>query len=132
MGRRPADVTPIKLPTYLRVAYHPSGQAFAFVVERGGKQAVWISSNTGKKPGRLAFSEEGTTFGAIGFDVDGKHLYFGAQHADNHAEMHRLDVTDTTKGPVVWEGPVGRAILDIQPGRTKGNGRLDDGLVLRR
>lgn len=120
-GTKTQDVTPIKLPKYLSVTYHPSGQAFAFVVERGGIQAVWISSNVGKKPGRLAFSEEGTTFGAIGFDVDGKHLFFAAQHADNHAELHRLDVTDTTKGPVVWEGPVGRTILDIQPGRKTGS-----------
>lgn len=29
-------------------------------------------------------------------------------------------MTDTTKAPVVWDGPVGRMILDIQPGLQTG------------
>src|SRR5206468_9397453 len=49
-----------------------------------------------------------------------RHLLYAAQHADNHAELHRIDVTDTTQAPVMWAGPVGWAILDIQPGLQTG------------
>jgi len=66
------------------------------------------------------FSTEGTKFGAMGFEADGKHLLYAAQHADNHPELHRIDVTDTTKAPVAWAGPVGSTIVDIQPGLTAG------------
>ena len=119
-GTRTQDVTPIPSSAYLSVTYHPSGEAFAFAVERQGAESIWMSSNTGKDAARLVFSEEGTKFGAIGFEVDGKHLLYGAQHADNHAELHRIDVTDTTNAPVLWEGPVGRMILDLQPGLETG------------
>lgn len=114
------DVTPLSLSRYLSVTYHPSGEAFAFVVERAGVQSIWMSSNRGKKPGRLVFTEEGTRFGAMGFEVDGKHLLYAAQHPDNHAELHRIDVTDPTQAPVVWDGPVGPMVMDIQPGLQTG------------
>ena len=79
-----------------------------------------MSSNTGKNPTLLVFSEVGTKFGAIGFDVDGRHLLYAAQHADGHAELHTIDVTDTTQAPVLWEGSVGWTVTDIQPGLLSG------------
>ena len=115
------DVTPLPSSRYLNVAYHPSGEAFVVAVDRDDGQSIWMSSNTGKKPGRLVFSIEGTKFGALGFEPDGRHLLYAAQHADNHAELHRIDVTDTKQAPVVWEGPVGPMILDIQPGLETGS-----------
>ncbi|MDQ6795616.1 MAG: hypothetical protein M3067_12525 [Chloroflexota bacterium] len=119
-GSPTLDVTPLTLSTYLSVTYHPSGQAFAFVLQRDGAQSIWLATYTGKSPGRLVFSEEGTKFGAIGFEADGKHFLYGAQHADNHAELHRMDINDTSRAPVAWSGPIGRMILDIRPGLKTG------------
>jgi hypothetical protein len=119
-GTRTQDVTPIPSSAYLSVAYHPSGEAFAFAVERAGAQSIWMSSNIGKSPARLVFSESGTTFGAIGFEVDGKHLLYAAQHTDGHAGLHRIDVTDTTEVPILWEGPARQTILELQPGLVSG------------
>jgi hypothetical protein len=89
-------------------------------METPSPASIWMSSNTGKNPVQLVFSIEGTTFGALGFDVDGKHLYYTALHADNHANLHRIDVTAPTQAPIVWSGPVGPMILDIQPGLETG------------
>ena len=114
------DVTPLQGSRYLSVTYHPSGEAYAFVMEREGSQSIAMSTNTGKTPVQLVFTTEGTKFGAIGFEADGKHLLYAAQHADNHAELHRIAVTDTTKAPVMWEGPVGPMILDLWPGLRAG------------
>jgi hypothetical protein len=116
-GTTTQDVTPPLLEsTFLSVAYHPSGEAIAFAMEQGGSQSIWMASNTGKNPGRLVFSELGTTFGAIAFEVDGKHLLYTAVHAKTHALLNRIDITDTTKAPVVWAAPDGRTIVDIRPG----------------
>jgi hypothetical protein len=119
-GTRTQDVTPLKSSRYMSVTYHPSGEAFAFAVEQDGGQSIWMSSNVGKTPKRLVFSTEGTTFGALGFDVDGRHLLYAAAHSDGHPELHRIDLTDTKQAPVVWEGPVGSAITAIQPGLETG------------
>jgi hypothetical protein len=130
-------VTPLEASRYLSVAYHPSGEAYAFVVERDDGQSIWMSTNTGKTPVRLVFSTEGTKFGAIAFEADGKHLLYAAQHADNHAELHRIAVTDTTKAPVAWAGPVGPMILDIHAGLqtgifawTTGTAACTDGIAM--
>ena len=119
-GTAPQHVTPLPSSRYLSVTYHPSGEAYAFAVEFESGQSIWMSTNKGKTPVRLVFSTEGTKFGAMGFEADGKHLLYAAQHADNHSELHRIDVTDTTKAPVAWAGPVGSTIVDIQPGLTAG------------
>jgi hypothetical protein len=119
-GARTQVVTPLKLSRYLSVTYHPSGEALAFAVAQEGGQSIWMSSNIGKTPKRLVFSTEGTTFGALGFDVDGRHLLYAAAHSDGHPELHRIDVTDTKEAPVVWDGPVGSSITAIQPGLETG------------
>ena len=115
------DVTPLPASTYLSVTYHPSGEAFAFAVARADGQSIWISTNRGGKPTQLVFSTEGTTFGAMAFDPDGTHLVYAAQHADDHAELHIIDITDPSRAPVAWEGPVGRTIVDLVPGPKTGS-----------
>jgi len=119
-GSPTQDVTPLTGSRYLSLAYHPSGEAYAFVREEDGLQSIAMSTNTGKTPVQLVFSTVGTKFHAIGFEADGKHLLYAAQHADNHAELHRIALTDTTKAPVMWEGPVGTMILDVRPGLKTG------------
>jgi hypothetical protein len=119
-GSPTQDVSPLKSSTYLSVVYHPSGEAFAVAVARAEGQSIWLSSNVGTKPVQLVFSTEGTTFGAMGFDVDGVHLLYTARHADGHAELHRIDLTDPTQAPVVWQGPIGQAISDLEPGPKMG------------
>src|SRR4029450_14091343 len=57
----------------------------------------------------------------MGVDVDGRHLLAAAQHSDNHPELHEIDVTNPTAAPVMWDGPVGSTILDIQPGQVSGS-----------
>lgn len=121
-GKTTQDVTPpLGDLTYLSVSYHPSGEAFAFAVDQGGTQSIWISSNTGKSPGRLVFSEQGATFGAMAFEADGKHLLYAAVLAETHPLLNRIDITDTTKAPVVWAAPEGRTIVDIRPGLESGS-----------
>jgi hypothetical protein len=119
-GSATQDVTPLEGAKYLSVTYHPSGEAYAFAMQREGAQSIAMSTNRGKTPVQLVFSTEGTKFRAMGFEADGTHLLYAAQHADNHAELHRISVTDTTKAPVMWEGPVGRMILDVRPGLKAG------------
>jgi hypothetical protein len=119
-GSPTQDVTPLQGSRYLSVTYHPSGEAYAFVREEDGVQSIAMSTNTGKTPVQLVFTIQGTKFGAIGFEADGTHLLYAAQHNDNHADLHRIALTDTTKAPVMWEGPVGQMILDIRPGLKAG------------
>jgi hypothetical protein len=114
-GAATEDVSPLANATYLSVTYHPSGVAFAVAVERGGSESIWISSNQGADPHRLVFSIEGTTFGAMGFAASGRYLYYAAEHADGHPELHLLDLGNTSDAPVLWEGEVGQQIFDVWP-----------------
>jgi len=109
------DITPIPNVRYLNVVYHPSGLALAFVVKRR-QESLWLSSNVGLEPKRVVFTEVGTTFGAMDFTVNGKRLLYAAQHNDDHADLHTIDLTDTSTAPVLWSGPVGEHILEIHAG----------------
>lgn len=81
---------------YLDVAYHPSGLALAFVVDRDGEQSIWLSTNEGLDPVRLVFSKGGTRFTSIAFTPDGEQLVWTAQHAGGFAQVHAMALDDRT------------------------------------
>jgi hypothetical protein len=110
------DVTPVRRARYERVVYHPSGLAFAFILRRGGLESIWISSNTGKNPEQLVHGRFHTGFEALAFGDAGSSLYFAAQHADKHVDVHVLPLTGATSAPVVWRGETGEHVSDVLPG----------------
>jgi hypothetical protein len=103
------------MPTarYLDVAYHPSGLALAWVLERGGRQEIWFSTNDGLDPKRLVFSVQGTTFSDVGFTHDGESLIYVANHAQGFAEVHTIDLADPTTLHSVWKGGEGDLIRNV-------------------
>jgi len=113
------DVSPLSSAHYLDVTYHPSGLAFASIVQAGKRQEIWLSSNTGEHPQKLVFSTVGTEFGPLAFEADGASLLYAAQWANNHPELHFLSLKDRTS-PAVWSGPVGQRILSLQPSPASG------------
>jgi WD40-like Beta Propeller Repeat len=98
---------------YLHIAYHPSGLALAFVLERKGKQSIWISTNEGEDPQRLVFSEEGTEFTSIAFSPDGQQLLWMAEHRQGYPEFHWMDLADRSRFGAGWRGRVGRYADDL-------------------
>jgi hypothetical protein len=99
--------------TYLQIAYHPSGLALGFVVERAGKQSIWFSTNEGKDPQRLVFSEEGTRFTSITFSPDGQRLWWMAEHRQGYPELHWMDLSDRSGFETAWTGKVGTYADDL-------------------
>lgn len=120
------EISPFRKATYLNVTYHPSGLAVAFAVERKGEQSIWMASNLGEQPRRLVFTEENTRFGALSFDGGGRYLFYAAQHADGHPELHRLDLT-TLEIPVFWEGEGGEEVRSVAGGFTRSEVAFDVG-----
>jgi hypothetical protein len=111
------DVTPLPDVRYERVAYHPSGLAFAFVLRRGTHESVWISSNVGDRPRRLVHGRLHTAFGAIAFGKRGTTLYFAARHKDGRVDVHALPLVGANFAPVVWRGGPDERVTDLFPGR---------------
>ncbi len=111
------DVTPVQGARYERVVYHPSGLAFAFVLRRGGRESVWISTNRGKTPRQLVHGRLHTGFDAIAFGEGGTSLYFAAQHVDDRVDIHRLELVGATSAPVAWRGGPAEHVTDLFPGR---------------
>jgi hypothetical protein len=107
------DVTPIPGATYERVAYHPSGLAFAFVLRRAGRASIWISSNVGKTPRQFVHGRLHTGFDAITFADGGTQLYFAARHVDSRVDVHRLQLVGATSAPVVWRGGPEERVTDL-------------------
>jgi hypothetical protein len=100
------------LPTarYLDVAYHPSGLALAFILERNGSQSIWFSNNEGKDAKRLVFTQEGTKFTDLSFSPDGSSLLYVAEHAEGYPEFHSIDLTRPGTLLSRWKGTVGQYV----------------------
>jgi hypothetical protein len=107
------DVTPVRGATYERVVYHPSGLAFAFVLRRGGRASIWVSSNVGKTPRQFVHGRLHTGFDAITFGDGGTQLYFAARHVDRRVDVHRLQLVGATSAPVVWRGGPEEHVTDL-------------------
>jgi hypothetical protein len=105
---------------YLDVAYHPSGLALAWVLERGGRQEIWFSTNEGTDPKRLVFSVQGTAFSDVSFTHDGESLVYVANHAQGYAEIHTIDLADPTTLHSVWKGSKGDLIQSVSLSPTDG------------
>jgi hypothetical protein len=120
--KRIVDISPLPGVSYLSVTYHPSGLALAFVVEREGRQSIWLSSNLGEDPRRLVFSKVGTEFGSLEFSADGRSLVYTAQHSDGHPEVLALDLANRSFIRWLWRGQPGQHVLSVfqPPTRTGG------------
>jgi hypothetical protein len=116
------DVTPVRGARYRNVVYHPSGLAFAFVLRRGGRESVWMSSNVGLEPRMLVHGKSHTGFGALTFGSRGRTLYFAALHRDGQTHVHSLALADPRFAGVTWRGEPGERVTDLFVGR---RGRLD-------
>jgi hypothetical protein len=92
---------------YLHVAYHPSGLALAFVVETTEGQEIWLSTNEGKDPQRLIFSERGTEFTSLAFSPNGRTLWWTAQHEEGYSELHFMKLDTRTGFGTAWRGTEG-------------------------
>ena len=113
------NVTPIPGARYEQVVYHPSGLAFAFIVNNGPRQSLWISSNTGMEPRQLVHGRFHTSFDAIAFAPDGRTLYFAAHHggAGSHVDLHSASLLGGTEAPVEWRGGPFERVSGIVSGR---------------
>ena len=100
---------------YLDVAYHPSGLALAFVIDRGGEQAIWLSTNEGLDPVRLVFSKGGTRFTSIAFTPDGERLVWTAQHAGGFAQIHAMALDDRSGFTDGWRDAGGADVEPVTP-----------------
>ena len=101
--------------TYLDVAYHPTGLALGFILERAGSQSIWLSTNEGEQPKRLVFTNEGTTFSDVTFTHDGESLVYVAHHSAGYSEVHTIDLASPTTLNSLWKGPVGEYVRTVAP-----------------
>ena len=101
--------------TYLAVAYHPTGLAIGFILERDGKQSIWLSTNEGDHPKRIVFTNTGTTFSDLTFSADGESLIYMAHHIEGYSHLHSIDLAKPDTINSVWKGPIGEYVRTVDP-----------------
>lgn len=127
---RVEDLPELPNGRYLEVAYHPSGLALSFVIEKRGEQSIWLSTNEGTDPVRLVFSKGGTRFTSIAFTPDGQRLVWTAQHAGGYPQVHAMDLADRTGFADGWRGELGQQVSNLvlaPAGRLMAFDALDEG-----
>jgi hypothetical protein len=112
---RTAKLTQLPRAEYRQVIYHPSGLGLAFILEDEDGTSIWLSTNEGKDPRRLVFSQSGAVFTSIAFSPDGRYLSWTADHGQ-FAAIHTMDLTDRTTFTDDWrEEGLEAAGLAISP-----------------
>jgi hypothetical protein len=124
---RITDLRQLPRGTYIDVAYHPSGLALGFILERAGRQSIWISTNEGLEPERLVFSKAGTRFTSIEFTPDGRELVWTAQHANGYPQVHAMDLADRSGFTNGWRGEVGQLATGLRLAPVGDASTVDEG-----
>jgi hypothetical protein len=52
----------------------------------------------------------------LAFAPRGEAVYFAAQHADKHVDVHVLDLVGATSAPVMWKSEPGEHVYSLLPG----------------
>ena len=104
------ELTPFRGPTYQAVAGHPSGQALAFVLQRGGASEVWMASNAGSGQARLVAPTK-ARLGPLAFSAGGKALYYGSRQPDGSRRLEVYSLAEGRSLDPAWTGQ--RDILAI-------------------
>ena len=89
--------------TYLAVAGHPSGEALAFVIRRGGASEVWMASNAGSGAVRLVGPTR-ARLGPLAFSAGGKALYYGARQPDGTRRLEVFSLAERRRLDPAWAG----------------------------
>jgi hypothetical protein len=89
--------------TYLAVAGHPSGEALAFVVRRGGSFELWMASNAGSGAVRLVGPTR-ARLGPLAFSAGGKALYYGARRPDGGRRLEVFSLAEGRTLDPAWTG----------------------------
>lgn len=110
---RVEELTSLPVGRYLDVAYHPSGEALAFVIKQAGEQSIWLSTNDGLDPVQLVHPEGGTLFTSIAFTPDGQRLTWTALHPGAAPAIHVMDLADRSTFTDAWTGKSGQGLSNL-------------------
>jgi hypothetical protein len=97
------ELTPIRGPTYLAVAGHPSGRALAFMIQRDGASEIWMASNSGGGEVRVV-APTPARLGPLAFSAGGKALYYGSRLPDGSRRLEVFSLAQGRRLAPAWTG----------------------------